>query len=364
MANGTWKIARGRSGAHLPLAIVAVLAIVLILLGKAQTAVFDRARTNVTDWMAPALQLVREPFAAAQHWIDGLDGFFSVYQDNLKLKEQNARLQQWRNAALVLQARMHRYQALLKAVPDPSLNYRLAHVIGRASQPFLETMILDAGKADGVKPGQAVVDPRGMVGRIFLAGDHTSWVILLTDLNSRVPVMIEPEHAHAIMAGDNEMAPVIETLSQGVQLKAGDQVVTSGDGGLLPAGLHVGTIAASGKGFRVALLADPTDAEDVDIIDFQTGAAEQSPTVVPNDLPVSAAGLPPEKPQPAIAPPSAPPAPAPVTTWPVNNSAGARTPALVRPAVAAATHPAPVAAKPAPPPAPQSQDNGDDNEDH
>src|SRR5262249_54775856 len=155
-----------------------------------------------------------------------------VYQDNLKLKKENAELRQWQNAALVQEAQIKRYQALLHAVPDPKLSYRLAHVIGRASQPFLETMILDAGKADGVKPGQAVIDPRGMIGPIFLTGDHTSWVILLSDLNSRIPVMIEPEHAHAIMAGDNELAPLIETLSQGVELKSGDQVITSGDGGL------------------------------------------------------------------------------------------------------------------------------------
>ncbi len=77
--------------------------------------------------------------------------------------------------------------------PIPNLNPVLAHVIGRASRPFLETMILDAGKAEGVKPGEAVVDARGMIGRIYLAGEHTSWVILLTDLNSRIPVTIAPE---------------------------------------------------------------------------------------------------------------------------------------------------------------------------
>ena len=76
--------------------------------------------------------------------------------------------------------------------PIPTLNAVLARVIGRASRPFLQTMILDAGKQNSVKPGQAVMDARGMIGRIYLAGEHTSWVILLTDLNSRIPVTIEP----------------------------------------------------------------------------------------------------------------------------------------------------------------------------
>ncbi len=76
-------------------------------------------------------------------------------------------------------------------------------------------MILDAGKAQGVKPGEAVVDARGMIGRIYLAGQHTSWVILLTDLNSRIPVTIAPGNIQAIMTGDNTIAPSLETLRPG-----------------------------------------------------------------------------------------------------------------------------------------------------
>jgi rod shape-determining protein MreC len=226
---------------------------------------------------------------------------------------------QWRNHALILEAQLKRYQQLLHAVPDPALSYRMAQVIGHASQPFEETMILNAGKADGVKPGQAVIDPRGLVGRIFLAGEHTSWVLLLTDLNSRIPVMIEPEHVHAIMAGTNELAPVLETISQGVTLKDGDQVVTSGDGGLLPPGLAVGSIVSTGGSFRVVLLSDPANAEDVDIVDYKT-PIETPPSVSAGDLPSVSAGLPPLIPQPPAmtAPAQAPPPAAPAGSAPAK----------------------------------------------
>jgi len=99
---------------------------------------------------------------------------FSVYEQNLKLKEENARLRQWRNVAIVLEGRVGRYQQLLHAVPDPKMNAVLAKVIGRANRPFLETMILDAGREDHALPGQAVVDPRGMIGRIYLTGSRTA----------------------------------------------------------------------------------------------------------------------------------------------------------------------------------------------
>jgi rod shape-determining protein MreC len=311
MANNSWKIAR-RSNAQLPLVIVLALAVVLVLLGKAQSGLFDRARMRITDWMAPALETVHAPVQIFNRWITSVDDLFVVYQENLQLKDENARLRQWRNVAVVMQDRVRHYQDMLHAVPDPDVHSVLARVIGRASRPFLQTMILDAGESQSVKPGEAVVDARGMIGRIYLAGDHTSWVILLTDLNSRIPVTIasadgKTATVQAIMTGDNTAMPLLDTLQQVVTLHAGDQVVSSGDGGLLPPGLAIGTVVGVGDTARVALLADPASSEDVEVLGFRK-PAETPPAATPSQLPAVAAGLPPAA-APAAAPASAAAAP-------------------------------------------------------
>jgi len=306
MANA-WKIAR-KSNAQLPLLIVIALAVVLVLLGKAQSGLFDRARSHATDLMAPLLQKVRAPVAGFDRWIGSIGEIFSVYEQNLKLKEENARLRQWRNVAIVLQGRVGRYQALLHAVPDPQMNRVLARVIGRASRPFLQTMILDAGRGNQVLPGQAVMDARGMIGRIYLTGQRTSWVILLTDLNSRIPVTIAPRNVLAMMTGDNTANPILNLVSHTVTLHAGDQVISSGDGGLLPAGLPVGTVLSDGAGgWRVALLADAAASQDVEILNFSK-PPEAPPATA--QLPVEAAGLKPQAPPPqaTVAPMVAAPA--------------------------------------------------------
>ncbi|MBN9546745.1 MAG: hypothetical protein J0I19_14850 [Alphaproteobacteria bacterium] len=289
MANSTWKIAR-RSNAQLPLVIVMALAVVLVLLGKAQAGLFDRARMSLTDWMQPLLSVAHAPLVQFDRWVGSVDELFTVYQENLRLKDENARLRQWRNVAVVMQDRVARYQSLLHAVPDPGVDSVLARVIGRASRPFLETMILDAGSSHKIKPGQAVVDARGMIGRIYLAGSRTSWVILLTDLNSRIPVSISPGNRQAIMVGDNTAMPTLDTLSQIVTLRAGDQIVSSGDGGLLPPGLPIGTVVEQGGKYRVALLADASSSEDVEVLAFRK-PPEELPSSL--ELPAVAAGLPP-----------------------------------------------------------------------
>jgi rod shape-determining protein MreC len=327
MANA-WKIAR-KSNAQLPLVIVIALAIVLVLLGKAQSGLLDKARVHVTDMLAPMLEKVRAPVAGFGRWAGSVTEIFSVYEQNLKLKEENARLRQWRNVAIVLQGRVGRYQTLLHAVPDPKMNAVLARVIGRANRPFLQTMILDAGRQHHALPGQAVVDARGMIGRIYLTGTRTSWVILLTDLNSRIPVTISTSSGNsgniqAIMTGDNSAYPTLDMVSHTVTLHDGDQVTSSGDGGLLPSALPIGTVVSDGSGgWRVALLADAGSSQDVEILNFSQ-PPETPPAIA--QLPVEAAGL---KPQP-LAPPPVPVAPAATVAPPKPK------PAVSKPETAAA----------------------------
>lgn len=303
MANGTWKIARGRNSGQWPLVVFAVLALLVLLLGRVQPVLFNRARAYLSDRAAPVLEVARTPVDLVSRWVNGAGEFFTTYKDNVRLRAENARLRQWQIAALVLEQRLKRYQQLLHAVPDPAITGVTARVIGRDSRPFLNTLILDAGRRQGVKPGEAVVDPQGMIGRILVVGDHTSWVILLTDLNSRIPVSVEPGNVRAMLAGDNTASPTLEVAAQRVQLKQGQPIVTSGDGGLLPGGLPVGMVWWDGQVFRAALLGDAMNSDDVRILDLKL-APEPLPALTEKDLPVAAAGLPPLAPKAASAPAS------------------------------------------------------------
>lgn len=295
MANGSWKIARARGGARFPLFVVAVLAVVLLLVGKAQSSLFYQVRAGVADMMSPLLKSTAAPLAGVNRWLGSFWDIFSVYEDNLQLKEQNAKLMHWRGQAQILQTRLDRYRKLFNAVPDPELAMVSAKVIGRAHHPFMYTLILDAGRSNAVKPGQAVTDERGVIGRIFIVGEYTSWVIPLTDINSRIPVSVGAGEVQALLAGNNKRYPALESISPGGRIKDGDPVISSGDGGIVPAGLHIGIVVARGKEYRVALYADHSSVQDVVILDYMK-PLEQPRRAGLQDLPVTAAGLPPAVP--------------------------------------------------------------------
>ena len=199
--------------------IVLALAVALVLLGRAQSGLFDRARMKITDWLAPTLELVHTPVLAFNRWVASAGQLFNVYQENLALKDENARLRQWRNVAVVMQDRVHHYQDMLHAVPDPDVNSVLAQVIGRASRPFLQTMILGAGERSNVKPGEAVVDAarhdRAHLsgGRSHQLGDPAHRSQQPHSRHHRLSPRQDPA-LQAIMTGDNTALPILDTLSQ------------------------------------------------------------------------------------------------------------------------------------------------------
>jgi len=269
MAGLGWRWTRGRGAKSFSLYLCAASAVAIAFLGRADGPFFDDARSTLSDFTSPVLSQTRGPLVATERFVAGMGTFFTVFSENEHLRQENAELRKWQHVALSLQNQMHRYQVLLNAVPDATSEAVTARVIGEASRPFIKTMILNAGTVQQVKKGQAVVDDRGLLGRIYVVGNQTSWVILLNDLNSRVPVLIEPAHRRAILTGDNTPAPKLELDVSDGPVKPGDRVVSTGDGGLLPPDLPIGTVVQEGNDLRVVLFAHPENADFVQIKAFR-----------------------------------------------------------------------------------------------
>ena len=103
----------------------------------------------------------------------------------------------------------------------------------------------------------------GLVGRVAELGDHAARILLLTDLNSRVPVVIEETRERAILSGDNTERPALAYLPPDARVSSGQRVVTSGSGGVLPAGLPIGTVTVGRDGVPDMLSVVKRFAKDV-----------------------------------------------------------------------------------------------------
>ena len=234
------------------LPILVLLSGAVIVLGKADQLLFDSLRTAVSDTVAPVLDAIARPLNAFGEVVDHARMAVTTYQTNVRLEAENQRLLQWQQAALNLAADNKQLRGLLKAVPETALSFVTARVVANSGGAFVRMILINAGSEDHVSRGQAVLTGEGLVGRLTEVGDRAARVLLITDLNSRIPVTIERSHVAAVLAGDNSERPRLLYLPAGDGAKVGDRIVTSGEGGVFPPGLPVGIVSATdGGGPRV-----------------------------------------------------------------------------------------------------------------
>jgi rod shape-determining protein MreC len=257
----------------------------LMLLGKADVVLVERLRISVTDAFAPILAAVSQPVASVSRMIGEAEDLLRVREENTALRQDRTRLVQWQAIARKLEAENRALRAMLNFVPGPAVSFVTARVIADAGGAFAHSLVVNAGEREGVKKGSAVVTGDGLIGRIAGLGDRSSRILLLTDLNSRIPVVIEKTRIRAIMAGDNSGRPKLIYLPSGAAVTVGERVVTSGNGGAFPPGIPVGTVAAVGEsGISVQPFIKRDRLEYVRIVDFRLdrgltigGAGSKSP---------------------------------------------------------------------------------------
>jgi rod shape-determining protein MreC len=217
---------------------------IMIVVGKADQVVFESVRNFVTDAAAPVLEMLARPVAALDVAVGHVQDILAVYQENARLTEENERLLAWQQVALRLSSENTQLRDLLKLVPEPPISYLTARVIADSGDAYARSLIVNAGRENGVARGQAAVSGEGLVGRVSEVGSRTARILLITDLNSRVPVIIERSRQRAILVGDNSERPGLRYLDSGNAVSLGDRIVTSGQGGVFPPGLPVGVVAA------------------------------------------------------------------------------------------------------------------------
>lgn len=287
--------------------VAAVAGIALLVTDRFQPDVggaYGQAREVADTAIKPAGQVLSAPV----RWVGGgfarVGDYFFAGSQNRQLKAELAEARQWRDVALALRDTNERYKALLGLRTDPPIPMVAARAVSDARGPFANTRIANAGAEAGVKSGNPVMSETGLVGRVIGVAPGASRILLLTDVASRTPVMIDRTNARAILTGDGGGAPRLDYMRGQNPVKDGDRVVTSGDGGVFPRGLPVGVAARGLDGrWRVVLAADRAPIDYVKIllfVDF-TQLADQAalaqsnlpPPTLGGEAPTVTAQLPP-----------------------------------------------------------------------
>ncbi|SMX23339.1 rod shape-determining protein MreC [Boseongicola aestuarii] len=237
---------------------IVLLLFAIFVLWRIDSPRAERFRAALVDAIVPQMDWAFVPVTKTVELVGGIQSYARLQQQNQDLRRELQQMKAWKEAALQLEQENAKLLDLNKVRLDPALTVVTGQVLADSGSPFRQSVLLNVGAGrDGIKDGWAVTDGLGLVGRISGVGQRSSRVLLLTDSASRVPVTIQPSGQQAMLSGDNSALPVLDFIEEPEEVRPGDRVVSSGDGGVFPAGLLVGSIVLARDGrLRLRLSAD------------------------------------------------------------------------------------------------------------
>ena len=312
---------------RLPLLLSAAAALVIALVVGVTMLLSDRRETLQTQAygvtrkvgdqvVTPVSGWISAPSRWSQTGVNAVRQYFFAVSENQRLRAELKAAQEWRARAIALQDVNERYRALLGLKVNPPIDMVSALAVADSRGPFANSRLVNVGSEKKVEVGNPVLNENGLVGRVVGVAEGVSRVLLLTDVSSRTPVLIDRTNSRAILIGDGGPNPRLDYLRGQEPVKDNDPVLTSGDGGVLPRGIPVGRAVKGLDGhWRVVLAADDGSIDYVRILLFKdfrqladTPKLAEMPPPPPTATVTAAQAAPVAKPI-AAAPAAGPPAP-------------------------------------------------------
>lgn len=229
---------------RLGLSVVLAVALGLLLM---QTA------PGIREWFNPVRTVASDQLAASARpgILSRITGSSAKDERIAELEREVRDLERWRAAAISMAERLETFEEILNVMGEPPKRGVTARVAAETNGPFAETYLADAGSRNGVRDSWIALNEGGLVGRVTRVGERSSRILLVTDFNSRVPIMGEQSGLRGITYGGRDGLGVITDVPERDDFVPGERILTSGEGGVFPRGLVAGYALQRGADWRV-----------------------------------------------------------------------------------------------------------------
>ena len=242
-----------------------ILSIVFLILGRFNLSAINYIKVSINELVYRSSFIVSVPENYIKKTYINVQDHFTYYDEYLKLKKENIELKSSIENTSFITSENER---LKKIIDDYIIvsDEIIAKVLIDKQSPFLRSMIINKGSKNNIKLGMAVLDGEFLVGKVVEVNYTTSRVLLLSDLNSKIPVTIEPEGYQSILSGTGKNNGIIQYSKEEIFLKEGSSVFTSGSGALFKSGIPIGKITNK---IKVDYFSDFSQLKFVKVIEFK-----------------------------------------------------------------------------------------------
>ena len=236
--------------------ILVVLSITFIFAETIETKPLNYLRSFIKDTIYRGALVISVPSKGFSNIITSVKKHVNLYSDYSQLKEENDKLKNKISETSFLEMENTQLRKLIEEQVSSSSNLVSARVMLDKQSPYLNSFIINVGSNKGIKNGMAVLDGKNFIGRIVDVNFFSSRVLLVSDLNSKIPVLTEPSAHHAILSGRGTNKPTLEYLPEKHTIQNGDKVYTSGKEGIFPPGIPIGEIKIEKDVIKALLFSD------------------------------------------------------------------------------------------------------------
>ena len=232
------------------------LSVLFIFIETIDTKPLNYIRSVIKDTIYRGSLVISTPSKSFSNFSVYIKEHINLYSNYIELKKENNELKNDITKSGFLELENTQLRKLIEEqVASPS-NLVSARVMLDKTSPYLNSFIINTGSNKNIKNGMAVLDGKNFIGRIVDVNFFSSRVLLVSDLNSRIPVIIEPSASHAILNGRGKNEPTLEYLPENHNVKDGDKVYTSGKEGIFTPGIPIGEVKFNNDLIQVLLFSD------------------------------------------------------------------------------------------------------------
>ena len=213
-------------------------------------------RALTKDFIYRSSFIINLPFQSISKSIEEVQNHFEMYREYGTLKKTIKNTSAIENEIKFYKAENRELKKIIEEESNLLEEILVSKVLIDKKSPFLKSIIINKGFNFGIEKGMAVLDGFYMIGRITEVNYLSSRALLISDLNSKIPVMIEPSGAKAIMSGTGKNYAILDFLPKNQKLESGNIVYTSGSDGIFSAGIPIGKIKLFEKKYRVEFFSD------------------------------------------------------------------------------------------------------------
>lgn len=222
--------------------VLIALSFSLMFIGKADLVAMRDLRMSSNDFLAPVIDFVSAPIRGVETMAEGIRTVASLRAENVRLQAENDLLQRWRRRAEILESENQQLRSVTGTVSDENRSLITARAVTAPGGSFAHTILIAIGDESGIAAGDPVITSNGLVGIIYEVGRAYARVLMISDINARIPVMLASSSWPGLTIGRNGEYLELAFLPAEARPEVGELVLTSGHGGILPAGLAVGRV--------------------------------------------------------------------------------------------------------------------------